>query len=273
VKKGKCLNHLNHELQTILKLIKNAGEIIEKIRSRSFEIKYKSHDSGPVTEADLAASEYLIKEISHHFPNDLVISEEAPLPEDPSEGKRTWFIDPIDGTKEFIKMTHEWSIMIGLAVHQRPVLGVVYQPHQEKLYFATKNGGAFLEYKGKTRKLKVNPPQELKSAKIIQSRSHYDKKIEAIAKNVGISEVLRLGSIGLKLGFISEGGADLYFNLSGKCHLWDLCGPEIILEESGGVVMSEDDLPIIYHPKTSLIKNKFIASSNKIFTESLIKLL
>jgi len=267
------LNDLKFELQKTIELIKNAGKIIEGIRSRAFEIKHKSDDSGPVTEGDLAASEYLIKEISHHFPNDLVISEEAPLPVDPAEGKRTWFIDPIDGTKEFIKMTNEWSIMIGLAVHQRPVLGVVYQPTLEKLYFATKDGGAFLEFNGKTSILKVKPPLDIKNAKIIQSRSHYDKRIDSIAKNLGITEVLRLGSIGLKLGIISKGEADLYFNLSGKCHLWDLCGPQIILEESGGLVMNENGLPIIYHPKTSLIKNKFIASSNKIFTESLIKLL
>jgi 3'(2'), 5'-bisphosphate nucleotidase len=266
-------HHLNHELETIIKIIKSASNLIQDIRARGFEIKYKGDASDPVTEADLAASDFLMKEISRYFPNDLIVSEEAPLPEEVSEQKRIWFIDPIDGTKEFIKNGLEWSVMVGLAENNRPILGVVYWPMEDKLYYATKDQGAYVESKGNKSKLSVAPPQNPKEARIIQSRSHYDKKVDEIAKKLGITQMLKQGSIGLKLGSIAEGKADLYFNLSGKCHLWDLCGPEIILLEAQGALITESGLPISYHSKTSVIREKFIATSDVENTSHFMKLL
>jgi len=132
---------------------------------------------------------------------------------------------------------------------------------EDKLYYATKDQGAFMESRGSKVKLQVTPPQELKEARILQSRGHYDNKVDEIAKQLGITHVLKQSSIGLKLGSIAEGKADLYFNLSGKCHLWDLCGPEIILQEAGGCVITKSGAPISYHSRASLIKEAFIASS------------
>jgi 3'(2'), 5'-bisphosphate nucleotidase len=256
------LDQLNHELKTIIHLVKTAGALIQNIRSSDYEIKYKGDVSDPVTEADLAASEFLMKEISHHFPEDLIVSEEAPLPETLCENKRTWFIDPIDGTKEFIEKGAEWSVMVGLAENNRPILGVVFWPTEDRLYYATKGQGAYVESKEKRVKLQVSSPLELKDARIIQSKGHYDKRVDKIALKLGITQILKQSSIGLKLGSIAEGKADFYFNLSGKCHLWDLCGPEIILLEAGGSVITRSGLPISYQSKTSLIKEAFVATSN-----------
>ena len=267
------MHQLNYELTTIINLTKKAGALIQNIRSRGFEIKYKGDVSDPVTEADLAASDFLMKEISRYFPNDLIVSEEAPLPEEASEQKRIWFIDPIDGTKEFINNGQEWSVMVGLAQHNRPILVVVFWPMEDKLYYATKDQGAFMESRGSRVKLQVTPPQELKEARILQSRGHYDNKVDEIAKQLGITHVLKQSSIGLKLGSIAEGKADLYFNLSGKCHLWDLCGPEIILLEAQGALITDSGLLISYHSKTSVIREKFIATSDVRNTSHLMKLL
>ena len=144
---------------------------------------------------------------------------------------------------------------------------------EDKLYYATKDQGAFMESRGSRVKLQVTPPQELKEARILQSRGHYDNKVDEIAKQLGITHVLKQSSIGLKLGSIAEGKADLYFNLSGKCHLWDLCGPEVILLEAQGALITESGLPISYHSKTSVIREKFIATSDVRNTSHLMKLL
>ncbi|WP_019216770.1 3'(2'),5'-bisphosphate nucleotidase CysQ family protein, partial [Legionella tunisiensis] len=255
---------LDNELELAITLARKAGQIVRDIRTKGYKIQEKAEQQGPVTEADQAVSDLLLQEIKQAFPHDLLISEEAPLPSKSNPSSRIWFIDPIDGTKEFIANNDGWAVMIGLAIDAYPCLGVVYQPDLDRLYYATKGRGAFLIKSQETKRIKVSSTSEPSQAVLIQSYSSHNKKTEQLITQLGISKTLKQGSIGLKLGVIAEGKADLYFNFSGYCHLWDLCAPEIILQEAGGGVLLSSGKNIVYNLDAIMIKEKFLAANNEL---------
>lgn len=272
LKNGAKLYSLRKELEVAIDLAEIAGKAIQKIRAKGYKIHDKGGQLGPVTEADKAASELLLREMGQVFPNDLIISEEAPLPQGPSHANRIWFIDPIDGTKDFITGSNEWAVMLGLAINGSPSLGVVYQPDLDQLYYATKDKGAFLSTPNGIDRIRVKAITEPSEAVLIQSHSYWSPKTDKIAEQLGISKLLRQGSLGLKLGKIAEGSADLYFNFSGHCHLWDLCGPEIILQEAGGEVLLSSGQHIAYKADEMVISERFLAGNN-VLVKKLVHLL
>jgi 3'(2'), 5'-bisphosphate nucleotidase len=258
-------NHLlKQDVQNIIAATREAGELIKAIRGKGYHIYDKGKELGLVTDADQAASTFLLQRLEKLFPNDLFISEEEPLPKQPYEPRRVWFIDPIDGTNEFIAGNQEWSIMIGLAVESKPCFGVVYQPDQCFTYYALKNEGAFLSTPQGVQTLRVNDFTDVTQAILLQSRSHWSARAAQIANELGIHKVFKQGSIGLKLGRIAEGKADLYFNFSGHCHLWDLCAPETILEEAGGIVLAATGNRIKYTSEQTLVTENFLASNKSL---------
>ncbi|KTC78010.1 3'(2'),5'-bisphosphate nucleotidase CysQ family protein [Legionella brunensis] len=255
---------LDRELELAINLSQQAGSLVQTIRVKGYKVYDKGRHLGLVTDADKAASQLLLKEIAQAFPNDLIISEEEPIPPEDSNAKRIWFIDPIDGTNDFIAGSNEWSIMLGLAINGKPCLGVVYQADTNELYYATQGKGAFYSSSKETLNLQVRAISDLTQTILIQSRSHWSSKAQEVANQLGISHTLKYGSLGLKLGKIAKGEADLYFNFSGRCHLWDLCGPEIILQEAGGKVLLASGEQIIYGQGETLVKTNFVAATNKL---------
>lgn len=259
------MNYLEKDLQTAIELTIHAGKLVQQMRKKPYNIKYKAHGEGPVTDADQAASDYLVNELSRLFPDDLIISEEDSAAPDLIQDKRIWFVDPIDGTKDFISNTDQWSTMLGMAVNGRPVLGVVYQPDQDKLYYAIDGHGAFLKTNNQITQLRVRKIEDVKDATLIQSHKHFSKRVEQIAHHLKIHKVILQGSIGLKLCMIATGEADIYLNFSGKCHLWDLCAPEIILQEAGGIVAHDNGEPISYAFIGTRIEAPILALADGIF--------
>ena len=255
------MNGYKEELEKAIELVQRAGTIVNEIRKRHFEIVDKGHGQGPVTEADLAVNDFLIKELSQKFPGDLIVSEEASLPKDLLQDRRVWFVDPIDGTKDFINKSEDWSIMLGMAINARPTLGAIYQPDKDKLYYASEGGGAFMKMGDTTTKIKTRSIREIKEAVLVQSRSHFSKKVSHVAEKLGITKVIQQGSIGLKFCTIAEGNADLYLNYSNRCHLWDLCAPEIILREAGGIVIHDQGEPLSYAYSEAKIDTPFVAAA------------
>jgi len=255
------LNGYKEELNKAIELVQRAGSLVNEVRKRHFEIMDKGHGLGPVTEADLVVNDFLLKELSKNFPGDLIVSEEASLPKDLLQDRRVWFVDPIDGTKDFINKSEDWSIMIGMAINARPTLGAIYQPDKDKLYYATEGSGAFVKIGNTTKKISTRSIKDLKEAVLVQSRSHFSKKVSHVAEKMGIKKVIQQGSIGLKFCTIAEGNADLYLNYSSRCHLWDLCAPEIILREAGGIVVHDQGEPLSYAYSEAKIDTPFVAAA------------
>jgi 3'(2'), 5'-bisphosphate nucleotidase len=201
----------------------------------------------PVTRADRESSDLIVAKLRAAFPGDVVVSEEAA--DDPrrlASGERVWFVDPIDGTRDFIRGRDGFSVMIGLAVDARPRLGVVYQPRGERLFTARPGAGAWIVVEGSRRQLHCSPNTDLGTLRLVASRSHRTREIDAVRSALGITDEMNIGSVGLKLGLIALGERDLYVNPSSKSSAWDTCAPEAILAEAGGRITDLFGEPLLY---------------------------
>ncbi|NOY92795.1 MAG: 3'(2'),5'-bisphosphate nucleotidase CysQ [Deltaproteobacteria bacterium] len=224
---------LKRELQEAKRMAREAGDILMKIYATDFSVAYKGVRD-PVTDADKQANSFLVAELSRLFPEDAIIAEESPELRDDGGAARCWYVDPVDGTKEFISKNGEFSVMIGLAIAHESRLGVVYQPAKDKLYSGIVGEGAWLEEAGQERALTVSEVATPSELSLVVSRSHRSESTDTFVKRVGIHKESKSGSVGLKVGLIAEQVADLYVHISDRSMKWDACGPEAILRGAGG---------------------------------------
>lgn len=178
---------------------------------------------------------------------------------------KIWIVDSLDGTQDFLDKTDEFAVMIGLAENGHATLGLLYLPTQDKLYFAEKGNGAFVQIgDSEPQKIHVSDQPDITKSKLIVSRSHITAEIEKAAKKLEVSELVRCGSNGVKMGLVAEGKADLFFNPTNRFGQWDCCAPQIIVEEAGGTVTGIHGENIIYNQEN--VKNPYglIASNGKI---------
>ncbi|UJR85427.1 3'(2'),5'-bisphosphate nucleotidase CysQ family protein [Sandaracinus amylolyticus] len=235
---------LDRELVEAVKLAREAGRILLEIYATDFGVEMKG-ESDPVTEADRRVNAFLTARLHESFPTDLVVAEESAT-EGKQSGGRCWFVDPLDGTKEFIAKNGEFSVMIGLAIDGDAQLGVVYQPTTGKLWRGVVGDGAFLEQGDKTYVLRPSEIADPSQMRLVVSRSHRSKSTDALVQRLGITQEAVSGSVGLKVGLIAERKADLYVHLSGKTSAWDACAPEAILRAAGGTFTDLEGRQIQY---------------------------
>lgn len=224
---------LTDELAVATKLAREAGGILMKIYATDFEVEFKGK-ANPVTEADKLANRFLVDGLRAHFPEDGIVAEETADQSDAKKGGRCWFVDPLDGTKEFIKKNGEFAVMLGLAIDGEARLGVVFQPAKDKLYAGVVGHGATLQVGPETRELSVSTTPSPTDLSLVVSRSHRSQSIDDFVTRLGIEKETCSGSVGLKVGLIAEQVADLYVHISDKSSAWDACGPEAILRAAGG---------------------------------------
>ena len=224
---------LDRELVEAVKLAREAGAILLDVYGTDFSVRMKGEED-PVTEADTRVNAFLVGRIRETFPADSIIAEETATSNSRATSNRCWYIDPLDGTKEFIAKNGEFSVMIGLAIDGEARLGVVYQPTEDKLYRSVVGDGAFLEQGDKTWVLKVSDVKEAKDMRLVVSRSHRSEHTTKLVEKLGITQEFPSGSVGLKVGLLAERKADLYVHLSPKTSAWDACAPDAILRAAGG---------------------------------------
>ncbi len=235
-------------LDQIKKLTRKAGNALMEFYKQEYRVT-KKKDNSPVTDADLRSEEILIEELS--FTKYGIISEETGLIEG-KDNSAFWVVDPLDGTRDFIDNTGEFSVMVGLLHEGNPVLGVVYAPVTNKLWYATKGSGAHLFQNGQQKQIKVNNKESLDYFKVIASRNHFSSEDKAIVNQLGINRVARMGSLGIKFCSIAGGKADLTFYTTDRLGIWDCCAPHAILEEAGGKILDTDG----NHPKYDLQRQR-----------------
>jgi len=239
-------------------IAKNAGDAIMEIYKRDFTIEYKD-DKSPLTEADLKSNEIICSALEMLYPNIPILSEEN---KEVSYANRKdwdyfWLIDPIDGTKEFIKKTGEFTVNIALIEKDTPVLGVVYAPVLKDMYHAKKDEGAFKNDERLPLKSNEYPDKELK---VVASVSHLSEETQAFIDDLSsITEHVEQVSKGssLKLCMVAEGTADIYPRLAPTME-WDTGAAHAIVMESGNVVVQyENDESLVYN-KENLLNPWFI---------------
>jgi len=237
---------MEKELEAARDLARDAGRILLEFYASGTKVQWKGHDD-PVTAADHAANEMLVRELNRHFPSDAVLSEEFPDDHARLEKDRVWMVDPMDGTKQFIERIGEFAVMIGLAIEGEAKLGVVYHPSVDRMYYAAPGIGAFVEEKWSTKRLRVAPVSDPSQMIMAMSRSHHSPKVDRVCEKLGVTKRIQHGSVGLKFGLIAEGRAHLYVHTSARTNQWDTCGPEAILREAGGVITDLGGEPLRYN--------------------------
>ncbi|MCA9471235.1 MAG: 3'(2'),5'-bisphosphate nucleotidase CysQ [Nitrospirales bacterium] len=227
------MHSLSSEVSIASDLAKQAGTLIMDVSQSDFSVAYKK-PSDPVTEADQRANTIIVEGLHRQFPEDLIVAEESPPPPDLSSRGRVWYVDPLDGTKEFINKNGEFSVMIGLAINGRAKLGVVYQPSEDRLYAGIADETAWMETATGRTPLQTARQKTPELLTLIVSRSHRNPHIETIKQQTGISQEYSSGSVGLKIGLIARQKADVYIEPGPYTSLWDACAPEAIIRGAGG---------------------------------------
>ncbi len=267
---------LKKELETAVALARKAGEIILDFYADGFEIEEKvlaDNFSEPVTIADRTASRLIVEGLADAFPDDGILSEEEFDDKKRLEKKRVWIIDPLDGTQGFINNNGDFAVQIGLAKGGESVLGVVFLPRENRLYFAVKGEGAFSVGNGGAQKrLEVSGRTDFSEMNLAVSRNHRSPKMSQVVESLGLKSETRRGSVGLKIGLIAEKFCDLYIHLSPRTKHWDTCAPEIILREAGGEMTDLFGGKIVYN-KANVHNYSGILASNKVSHRQTVEML
>jgi len=235
----------SNEIRIASTLARQAGEVIMNIYKKDFSVSYKGTND-PVTEADQLANTLIVEGLATHFPGDGIVAEESPLPTNCQPTGRIWYVDPLDGTKEFISRNGEFSIMIGLTLNAKTQLGIVYRPTEDQLFAGITDQEAWMEHQGTRHPLRATQAKSLTALTLVASRSHRSPKLSPIKQTLNIQEEHPMGSVGLKIGFIANGGADLYMEPGPYTKAWDACAPEAILRGAGGCFTDSHGKPIQY---------------------------
>ena len=255
-------------LLDICNIAVRAGNELLNFYNKDIEVTHKD-DSSPLTKADLASNKLIIDQLNNLDLGIPILSEESLVDwKIRKKWSKYWLIDPLDGTKEFIKNNGEFTVNIALIQNNSPILGVVFVPAKSTLYFALKKYGSFslntslvLNSLDEAKKITVTKKSNI--VRVIGSRSHSNNTFtDWIDKKFPNAEIVQAGS-SLKFCLIAKGDADIYPRF-GPTSEWDIAAGHIILNEAGGKILTLDNKEIIYNEKESILNPEFIASNNTI---------
>ena len=256
---------LKRTLDRVKSAVAEAGAEILEIYSNPdrFETEHKE-DHSPLTAADLAANRILVARLQELTPGIPILSEEskqAPW-HDRKHWERCWVVDPLDGTKEFLKRNDEFTVNVALVRDHQPILGVVYAPALQKWYYAARHEGAWRqEGSGVMDRIQVAEKPAGRPWKVVGSRSHNTAEVDAFVAALGEAELVSMGS-SLKLCLVADGTADVYPRL-GPTSEWDTCAAQAIVEQAGGQVLNaETGEPLRYNARESVLNPHFIACAS-----------
>jgi len=244
------------DLAEIVNIAQDAGNAIMKIYKRDFSIEYKD-DKSPLTEADTKSNEIICSALERLYPNIPIMSEENKQT-DYDERKNWdyyWCIDPIDGTKEFIKKNDEFTVNIALIHKDTPVLGVVYAPAIDEMYKAKKGEGAFKNDQKLPLKHNEHPKEKLF---VVASKSHLSEETQDFINQLDAKEIEQVSKgSSLKLCMVAEGVADIYPRLAPTME-WDTAAADAVVREAGKMTYQfENNKPMLYN-KENLLNPWFV---------------
>ncbi len=240
-------------------IARGAGREIMAVYAGDFAVERKS-DRSPLTEADLAAHRHIARELAAIAPELPLLSEESVALEwaQRRDWTRYWLVDPLDGTREFVKRNGEFTVNIALIEHGKPILGVVYAPARGDMLHAVRDGGAARETEHGDVPLQVR--KSASPARIAGSRSHGDPRMQEFLDRIGAHELVPMGS-SLKFCLVAGGDADVYLRF-GATSEWDTAAGQCIVEQAGGTVTDLQGRSLVYNQRESLINPEFIATGD-----------
>ncbi len=256
---------LDREMDVAVELARAAGAILMAHYHSPFLVEQKINalqEMEEVTAADREANDLIVGRLAIEFPDDGILAEESKDTERRLQKDRVWLIDPMDGTKNFIQRDGDFAVQIGLALEGKSVLGVVYQPARDILYRASRGAGSWIERNDKpAERMSVSARTDPHEMVLASSRSHRSSRMELVVSTLGFKNEVRRGSVGVKIGLITEQQADIYLHLSPSTKQWDSCAPEIILHEAGGRLTDLFGQPLGYNGVRIDNRNGIVATN------------
>ncbi|KAF1698519.1 3'(2'),5'-bisphosphate nucleotidase [Pseudoxanthomonas jiangsuensis] len=244
--------------ETVIAIARQAGAAIMEIYEQGFEVQHKD-DASPLTAADLAAHRIIVEGLERLTPDLPVLSEESA--QVPWETRRHWssywLVDPLDGTREFVKRNGEFTVNIALIAQGAPAMGVVQAPVGGQVWHAVRGEYAYRRDGHRDEPLRVREPATA-PLRVAASRSHRDPRTQSALEKMGAIEEVALGS-SLKFCRIAEGALDVYPRF-GPTSEWDTAAAQCVLHAAGGAVLStETGKPFRYNRRETLLNGDFIA--------------
>ncbi len=236
------------ELERLARIARDAGRGILRTYQGEFRVDYKS-PGDPVTDADREANSLICARLEAEFPGAAIVAEESAAERyaDYREHSRVFFVDPLDGTREYVARNGQFVVMIGLLIDDLPSLGVVYAPTTDTTWCGERGQGAFrVDADGSERPIQVSAVFEPEQACVTVSRSRRSDRLKRTLQQSGARQVLPMGSAGLKGALVAEGGADAYLATGVAGKQWDACAMDALVSAAGGKVSDLRGEPLDY---------------------------
>ena len=253
----------NKEKEQAIIAAREAGEAIMQVYNSKESLKMEMKaDKSPLTEADKKSNDIIVKKLKAVFPKYAILSEEEKDNKVRLDNDYCFVVDPLDGTKEFIKRNGQFTVNIALSYKHKSVMGVIYVPVTKELYYAAQGEGAYVERaNGNVERLQVSNNTDRESLKVVVSNSHNCIQMDELLKKYNLTNFVRVGS-SLKGCMIAEGKADIYYRFNPTME-WDTAAMQCIVEEAGGIFKNINGTDMQYNRLDSLNKDGFYAINNK----------
>jgi 3'(2'), 5'-bisphosphate nucleotidase len=260
--------------ETLVEIAARASKLVLEVYETRFDVDYKG-PSDPVTEADRRANELICSELERAFPGIPIVAEESDEASFAAfrDSERIFFVDPVDGTREFVDRNGEFVVMIGLVEGDRPSVGVMRAPAQNVTWVGVVGEGAYqIDPDGKRSPVRVSEKAELAGARIVSSRSHRSARLEKTLGGLGAAKIAVLGSAGLKGAEVARGLAEAYVAPDYAGKRWDSCASEALVVAAGGRFTAADGKPIDYRAANLSLSTGVIASNGRVHDEIVTRL-
>ena len=255
---------LNKELEVALDAVKKASKIIMEVYTSSdlgVEIK---EDNSPVTKADKAADKIIRGLLSSAFPEYGLLTEESLDDKTRLNKDYVWIVDPIDGTKEYVAHSGEFTVNIGLAYKHECVLGVIMIPVTGEIYYAVKGMGSFYLKDKDAKPVQIHCNDKIKDVTTLVSRFHSNETEQSmIKKHSDIIKHQKVVGATIKGCYIAHGYAEMSYRFSSNTKEWDTCAMQAIVEQAGGYILKFDGNPIVYNREDVYNRDGYIIVNRK----------
>lgn len=246
------MNERERILEHLLAVTREAGAIVSEVYASEFEVDFKA-PRDPVTDADRRANALVCARLAEVYPGLPIVAEES----DPKsfagfrDAERIFFVDPLDGTREFVDRNGQFVVMVGLVEHERATVAAIFAPATGLAWGGAVGTGAFqVEPDGRRVPIRVSAVSALAEARVVVSRSHRSDVLEEALKLLGARRVDPLGSAGLKCAEVAIGAAEAYVSPGRSGHRWDIAAGEALVVAAGGRVTDAHGHAIDYRSES-----------------------
>lgn len=264
---------MNAELATLLRIASEAARVVMEVYAKPFDVDYKAPQD-PVTEADRRANALICERLEQEFPGVPIVAEESDESAfvDFRDSDRVFFVDPVDGTREFVDRNGEFAVMIGLLEGSKAIASVIDAPARGEVFAGWVGSGAFVTREGKQLPISVSAITDMTQGRIVGSRSHRGPQLERALTKLNPRELLVMGSAGLKGTLVASGVVEAYVAPGYAGKRWDACAADALVTAAGGTLTDTYGDPIDYRAP-SLSNDRGLLASNRHVHEILVKAL